>query len=95
MKLPLLLFVANDTGSAASNIVQLTEAATTITEGLSITIDGNENTAYDGGNVAFNVQATTFQISAPFDGIQTGNWTSTPINQTDRRVLASNNARLY
>lgn len=78
-------------GSFLSNSITLTDIGTSLVDGNTLTILSDSVLEYDGGAVVYNKQTDSFQISRTFSVTQAGTWNTAGIDQTDRRIIASNN----
>ena len=81
------------TGSFVSDTITLTDTATTLVNGDTLVIDTDGALSYDGGATVYNKLTNSFQINRLFDADApiTGTWNTASIDQTDPRVLATNN----
>lgn len=86
-----LAFSGDETGSFLSNSITLTDTGTTLVEGDTLTISSENILDYDGGGIVYNKQINSFQVSKPFSISQAGTWNTSGLDQSDRRVIASNN----
>lgn len=78
-------------GSFQCLSVTMTDTATTLVEGDTLTIDTDLATDYDGGATVYNQLTNSFQINRTFTVTKTGTWDTSGLDQTDSRVLADNN----
>jgi hypothetical protein len=79
------------TGSFRSDSITLTEAVTTASDGLGMTIDTDGATNYDGGAIAYNKQPGSFEIHRIWTATHTGSWSAEGLDFSDPRVIAQNN----
>ena len=84
-------FSVDDTGNFSGNSVTMTDTATTLGEGDSLTISTDNVLMYDGGATVYNQLTNSFQINRTFDATATGSWDTAGLDHTDPKVLASNN----
>jgi len=84
-------FVSDAEGTFESPSIEITSTLHGLSEFDTLVIDTNESTDYDGGETIYNVQTNTFQINREFTVTHSGDWDTSGIDQTDPRVLASNN----
>lgn len=78
-------------GSFSSNSVTLTDTSTSLADGDTLTIESQSELDYDGGAIVYNKLVNSFQISKPYSATDSGIWNTSGLNQTDKRVIASNN----
>jgi len=78
-------------GSFQCPSVTMTDTGTTLVDGDSLVIDTDLATDYDGGAIVYNQLTNSFQINRTFTVTQTGTWDTAGIDQTDPRILASDN----
>ena len=79
-------------GDVASDIVEMTDTATTLNDGDTLVIDTDLATDYDGGAIVFNQLTNTFEINRTFTATQSGTWDTGGIDQKDPRVLSDFNS---
>ncbi|MCP4393349.1 MAG: hypothetical protein GY804_03635, partial [Alphaproteobacteria bacterium] len=80
----------NGTGSFGSSTVTLTDTATTLSNGDSITLDSMDQN-YRGGTHVYNKQTNSFQVNKTWNATATGTWSTKGLDQEDIRVIASGN----
>ncbi len=82
-------------GSFDSDSITITDIGTTLVDGDGITLDTTLATDYDGGAVVYNQTLNTFQVNKVYNpsgtNPQVGTWSTEGLDQSDPRVLASNN----
>jgi len=83
-----IVFGSDETGSFLSNSVTVTDTATTLSNGDTLTLDTTSATDYDGGSVVYNKQTNTFQVNMAYTATKAGTWNTGGINQKDPRVVA-------
>lgn len=81
-------FGTNETGSFLSNSVTITDTATSLVDGDTLTISTDGALDYDGGATVYNQLTNSFQINRTFTVTKTGTWSTKGLDQTDPRVLA-------
>jgi len=84
-------FVATDTGSYLMTGVTITSTAHGRSNGDTLTTSSDLSTEYDGGHIIYNVQTNTFDVFETFGATQTGSWDTSGLDQTDPRVIATDN----
>ena len=85
-------FFTDEAGGAyASDAVTITDTATTLANGDTITLNTDGSTDYDGGATVFDKQTNSFEVNRVFTATATGSWSQAGLNQKDPRVLAFNN----
>lgn len=84
----LVNFGTDETGSFLSDSVTLTDTATTLSDGDTLTIDTDDATDYDGGATVYNQLTNTFQVNRTFTVTKTGTWDTNGIDQTDPKILS-------
>ena len=83
-----IAFGSNETGSFSIDTVTLTDTATTLSDGDTITVDTDFATDYDGGAIVYNQLTNSFQINRVFVATQSGTWDTKALDQKDLRLLA-------
>ncbi len=86
-----MVFDQTDTGSFLSDSVTLTDTATTLVDGDTITIDTDNSIDYDSGATVYNQLTNSIQINRTFIATETGTWSTRGIDGVDSRVTAINN----
>jgi hypothetical protein len=84
-------FGATEIGSFRSDSVTITDIGTAATDGLGMTIDSVGATNYDGGAIAYNKQAGSFEIHRIWTTTHIGTWSAEGLDQSDPRVIAQGN----
>lgn len=86
-----VIFVADDSGTLAQSHTQITSAAHGLSDGDTLTLSGDTSINYDGGHTIFDVLTNSFSIGVTFVATDTGTWSTKGLDQSDPRILASNN----
>ena len=81
-----IAFGTTETGSFLSNSVTIGDLVTSVIEGDTLTLVGQDTIDYDGGFTAYNVLTNSFEVSAAFVATEAGSWNTNGIDQTDPRV---------
>lgn len=84
-------FGSDETGSFDSDCIILLDIAHGLSDGDTFVIDTDGTTAYDGGYTVFGVLTDVFKLNKVFTTDESGTWDTTPLNQTDPRVLSFSN----
>ncbi len=74
-------------GSFTSDSITVTSASHGLGNGVSLVIDTDLSTDYDGGAVTYQATTNSFRINRTFIATETGNWNTGGLDQTDPRVL--------
>ena len=78
-------------GSFTSDSVTVTSTSHGLGNGQSLVIDSDLSTDYDGGAITYQAATNNFRINRTFTATQSGGWDTSPIDQTDERIIASVN----
>lgn len=78
-------------GSFIANSITLTDVGTTLVDGDTLTIEASTESGYDGGAIIYNQLVNSFQVSKTFTSNDIGIWNTSGLDQSDPRVLSSNN----
>ncbi|MEE9367034.1 MAG: hypothetical protein V3W44_10130 [Dehalococcoidales bacterium] len=85
-------FGTTETGSYLVDTLTITAAGHSVAEGEGVTLDCDLSILYDGGMLAFNIDAgVSFDVPGVFTTTVTGSWSTEGLDQTDIRVEAFNN----
>lgn len=86
-------FDGNETvGSFTSDSVTLTDTATALSEGDTVNIDTDLSVDYLGGSIVYDKQVNSFRINRPFTVTRSGTWNTAGLDETDNKVLSTNNS---
>lgn len=87
-----IAFTGNDTtGDFSSNSITCGEVGTALIDGDTLTIKTTLGAQYDGPATVYNQLVNSFQINRTFSITRAGTWNTAGLDQTDPRVLASDN----
>lgn len=78
-------------GTFTSDSVTVTSATHGLPNGATLVIDSDLTTDYDGGAVIYQAATNNFRINRSFIATESGTWDTSPIDQTDQRIIASVN----
>ena len=78
-------------GSFLTHSITMTDVGTSLNNGDTLTILSEKTLDYDGGAIVFNKQLDSVQVSKTYSATDTGTWNTSGLDQTDIRVITSNN----
>ena len=87
-----LFFETGETaGGTLTYDTTILTSTNTLSNGVTLTVDTTGDTTYDGGTTIFNASGSVFSINRPFDGSEAGTWNTSSLDETDIKVISSDN----